>query len=268
VISSPRKDLILTCDVSNAWAALERELDKWRDKNLPATLWWRDDDAQLPSPQLDRLIQLSITSKTPLVLATIPHGVDVSLSEKIRKAAQISIVQHGWSHSNHAPPSEKKCELGDHRPLNNIERELTAGTEILIELFGDRFLPVLVPPWNRISANVTDQLESFGYVGLSTFGDRKTVQTSPGFCQANTHVDLINWRGTRAFIGTENAVRQITSHLQQRRCGRFPDNDATGILTHHLDHDEDLWRFLEDFFQFTAAHSAVQWQTGRQVFGL
>ncbi len=257
MISSPRKDLTLTCEISDAWAALERELELWRQDNVPITLWWRDDDAQKPSAQLDRLIQLSITSKTPLVLATIPRGVDVSLPGKIGTLPDISsqthwqlndslhpsyrrtpvsraaggepgaldtgvrrydgkmdktsrtlvtIVQHGWSHSNHAPPREKKCELGDHRPLNDIEHELTTGAKILAELFGDMFLPVLVPPWNRISTTVTDQLENYGYVGLSTFGDRKIVQVSSGLHQANTHVDLINWHGDRAFIGTKVAL--------------------------------------------------------------
>ncbi len=268
MISSPREDLTLTCDISDAWAALERELEMWRQDNVPATLWWRDDDAQEPSAQLDRLIRLSATSKTPLILATIPHGADDSLSEKIRNAAQISIVQHGWSHRNHAPPSEKKCELGDHRALSKIEHELVAGADILIRLFGDRFLPVLVPPWNRISNNVTDQLENYGYVGLSTFGDRKIVQVSSGLHQANTHVDLINWRGDRAFIGTKIALEKITSHLNQRRCRKLRRNEATGILTHHLDHDENLWQFLELLFQFTQRHSAAQWQTGREVFGI
>jgi len=240
----------------------------WRKDNVPATLWWRDDDAQMSCAQLDQLIQLSTTSKTPLVLATIPHGIDKSLSGKIVNTANITIVQHGWSHGNHAPPSEKKCELGDHRPLNDIEHELTTGAEILTQLFGEIFLPALVPPWNRIGTTVASQLKIFGFTGLSTFGDKKIVQTSTGFFQANTHVDLINWRGDRAFIGTGNALQKITTHLQKRRDGELDCNEATGILTHHLDHDEKLWRFLEEFFQFTGVHSAVKWQTGRQVFSV
>jgi len=266
VISSPRKDLILTCDVSNAWAALERELELWRQDNTPATFWWRDDDAQKPSAQLDRLIQLSITSKTPLVLATIPHGVDDFLPEKIRNAANITIEQHGWSHTNHAQPSEKKCELGDHRCENDIEHELIAGAEILKKLFGHRFLPVLVPPWNRIGTTVASQLKIYGYLGLSTFGDKKSVPSTSGFIQANTHVDLINWKGDRAFIGTKTALKKITTHLHQRRCGELDRTQATGILTHHLDHEDDLWSFLEEFLKFTTAHSAVHWQTSHQVF--
>ncbi len=258
--------MTLTSETHDAWYVLERELDMWCREKKSASLWWRDDDAQQPCPQLDRLVRLCATSATPLVLATVPHRLDRSLSRLIDGVANISIVQHGWSHQNHAPASQKKCELGDHRTLSDIQHELVKGADILRRQFGDRFVPALVPPWNRISATVASHLETYGYVGLSTFGSKTMILTGTGFCQKNTHVDLINWRGNREFIGTGKALQQITSHLLQRREGHIPGNPATGILTHHLVHDEDLWHFLEAFFQFTSHHSAVQWQTGHQVF--
>jgi len=249
-----------------AWCALEHELELWRKDNMSASLWWRDDDAHQPSPQLDRLVDLCATSAIPLTLAAIPHGIDSSLSRRVDVAANISIVQHGWSHQNHAPAPHKKCELGDHRILNDIQVELIEGADILTRQFGNRFVPALVPPWNRISATVASHLETYGYVGLSTFGSKTMIPASTGFCQKNTHVDLINWRRNREFIGTGKALQQITSHLHQRRGGQVPGDQTTGILTHHLVHDEDLWHFLKVFFQFTSHHKAVQWQTGHQVF--
>ncbi len=112
---SPQEDLTLSFETSDAWHALEAELDMWRQENRPATLWWRDDDARTPSARLDQLIDLSAATKTPLVLATIPEGIDTSLAGLMQNKNSVSSVQHGWSHSNHAPSSEKKCELGDHR---------------------------------------------------------------------------------------------------------------------------------------------------------
>jgi len=229
-------------------------------------LWWRDDDARLPCPHLDRLIELSAASATPLVLAAIPHDIDSSVKNTILTGPDISIVQHGWSHRNHAPASEKKCELGDHRDREKILQELSAGTEILTELFGLRFLPVLVPPWNRISARIAGHLQSCGFAGLSAFGTIPITPLPADFCQANTHVDLVDWKGHRGFIGTEKALHQITFHLQQRRSGQVPRDQVTGILSHHLVHDEELWRFLNLLFQFTTQHSAPQWLSGREVF--
>lgn len=233
---------------------------------MPATLWWRDDDARLPSPHLDRLIELSAASATPLVLAAIPHEIDSSLKHTIQTGPHISIVQHGWSHSNHAPANEKKCELGNHRDLNEILQELSAGAEILASFFANRFLPVLVPPWNRISITVASHLQSCGYIGLSRFGTAAIPRLPADFYQANTHVDLVDWRGTRGFTGTETALHQITSHLQHRRNGQVPRDQATGILSHHLVHDEELWQFLALLFQFTGQHQAPRWLSGREVF--
>ncbi len=262
------EDLTLSCkiEINDAWDALECELYLWQKSGNPATLWWRDDDAQLPCPQLDQLLHLSASTATPLVLATIPHRVDPSLNSKTDVVANIAIVQHGWSHTNHAPADEKKCELGDHRKLDTIRQELVKGADILTDTFGSSYLPVLVPPWNRISATVTSHLKTYGYSGLSTFGNAPTRQSIPGLCQINTHVDLINWRKDRRFIGTVAALALITSHLSQRRNGYIPAHEATGILTHHLVHDDELWQFLELLFQFTADHRAIQWQSGRDVF--
>jgi len=238
----------------------------WRDEQKTATLWWRDDDAQLPSAQLDRLIDVSVTTQTPLVLATIPHGIDEILGNKAKASDLISIVQHGYAHTNHAPPSEKKCEFGNHRALDEMQQELIQGADVLTNIFGDRFIKVLVPPWNRISLSVAHALEGMGYVGLSTFGNALIVEPSPGFHQINTHVDLINWRGDRGFIGTINALQKITSHLYQRRSGHLPIEQPTGILTHHLVHDEELWQFLEEFLQLTSHNTEATWLTGSQVF--
>ena len=261
-----KEDLPLTLETQKAWPALTCELDKWQEHGARATLWWRDDDAHLPSAQLDTLIEMSGTAAIPLVLAAIPSLIDASLQNKIEQTPGISIVQHGWSHQNHAPLKEKKCELGDHRALVEIQQELLRGAEVLRTLFGDRFMPVLVPPWNRISTTVADHLISMGYGGLSAFGDTQIKPFPAEFCQVNTHVDLINWRKDRRFIGTGQALEHITAHLRHRRCGHSPYSGITGILTHHLVHDEDLWRFLEELFDITARHPAVHWQAGPQIF--
>jgi len=223
---------------TDAWGALERELDQWLNDKKPATLWWRDDDAQHQAISLQRLIDLSATTTTPLVLAAIPENVDACLPQYCKHAASITIVQHGWRHHNHAASPDKKCEFGDQRNLEDVKDELRAGANKLKTLFGDMFVPVLVPPWNRIGTKVAEHLKDFGYVGLSTFGDATMVKSTTGFHQVNTHVDLINWRGDRGFIGSINALQQITSHLKQRRSGHLPLDRPTGILTHHLVHDD------------------------------
>ena len=39
------------------WQDLRDELDRWAEAGRTATLWWRDDDAVMPGPLLDRLAE-------------------------------------------------------------------------------------------------------------------------------------------------------------------------------------------------------------------
>ena len=157
------------------WPELQRELDHWQAAGRPATFWWRDDDAVSPTPALCRLLDLAADHAVPLSLAVIPRDVTASLAETF-DGVSISVLQHGYAHANHAPRGEKKCELGAHRPRAVVQDELQTGCAQLASLFGGRFLPVLVPPWNRIDAAVSTSLGKLGYVGLSTYTPRRQVR--------------------------------------------------------------------------------------------
>jgi hypothetical protein len=86
--------------------------------------------------------------------------------------------------------------------------------------------------------------------------------------QVNTHVDVIDWRGTRGFIGEQQALGAATAHLQARREGRADANEATGWLTHHLAHDDACWAFLERLFDRTRREPAVAWQRADILFSV
>ena len=85
--------------------------------------------------------------------------------------------------------------------------------------------------------------------------------------QANTHVDIIDWHGSRGFVGEEPALRAATAHLQARREGRADPGEPTGFLSHHQVHDEASWRFLARLFERTQGRKAVVWQGADTVFG-
>ncbi|MCP5810160.1 hypothetical protein NL321_28850, partial [Klebsiella pneumoniae] len=74
-------------------------------------------------------------------------------------------------------------------------RQLREGCVLLARLYPDRFVPVLVPPWNRIDAALLPYLNACGFKALSVFGPAKPVETSVP--HINTHVDLMDWHGTR-----------------------------------------------------------------------
>lgn len=227
-----------------AWGRLEAELDAWQATGHIVTLWWRDDDATAPTPALERLLDLTGRRAIPLTLAIIPRDATHALAERIRSAAHITVSQHGWAHLNHAPVDHKKSELGADRAVDAVVAALERGADRLDGLFGPA-RRWLTPPWNRIAPTVAGALDPARFAGVSAFGPRD--RGAEGRC--NTHVDPIDWRGRygvpRSTLPVPMILDQLIGHLAGRRQGRFDPAEPTGLLTHHLDHDAALWRFLE-----------------------
>lgn len=249
------------------WRPLDQELDRWAAAGRKATLWWRDDDAGAPSAALERLLDLAARSGQPLALAVIPDRAEAALAERLsEQPSDIAVLQHGFAHRNHAAEDEKKCELTAPRQRPETPAELQRGQEILKALFGARALPVLVPPWNRIDPEMTAALPALGFNGLSTYKARKQPQPQPGLQQVNCHLDILQWRPERRFLGLGEAVALLTDHLRARRDGAADPAEPSGILSHHAVHDEAAWGFLEDLLDRLARHPAVHFMPAADAF--
>lgn len=250
----------------SAWDELTGELDAWAEAGLTATLWWRDDDACGQTGALTRMLGLSDQHLVPLALAVIPGRIEPGLDAAIAASHHAVPVQHGYRHSNHAPAGQKAAEFGLHRPLEQILADIRDGLPRIMEL--PRALPVFVPPWNRIDAAALPGLAAAGHRGLSTFGARLAARPEPSLLQVNTHIDIIAWRRGRCYAGDANALADAIGHLRAQRQGPADEAEPTGLLTHHLDHDEACWHFLDRFFSLTCGHRAVRWLDIADVFGL
>ena len=238
------------------WTELESELDAWHASGTRATFWLRDDDATRPGPRLERLLTAAGTA--PLSLAVIPVEASDELAACVRQRGTVTALQHGYAHINNAPPEAKKSEFCDSRPLSAMMVEITAGRERMAALFGDRFVSVFVPPWNRFPAAIAEPLAEQGFLGLSAYGPRRRDAA----CRmVNCHADLIDWRGSRRFIGENAILAQIVDHLSARRRGIVDATEPTGLLTHHRDHDPACWRFITAFVRVVGDHPAADWTT-------
>jgi len=257
---------------AEAWAALQQELDAWQAAGRGATLWWRDDDAVAPTPALDRLLDLAAAHEAPLALAVIPAEVEIALAARLENhaaetpKAEVCVLQHGWAHRNNAGDGAKKCELVDPTERPELAADLRRGRLRLAEIFGPRFRPVLVPPWNRLDAAWPARLPGLGFSGLSTAKRRGAREPLEGLIQANCHLDILQWRPERRFLGTAAALKILVDHLAARRGGDADPAEASGILTHHQVHDEAAWAFLGDLLARLAAHPAVHLLSVRSVF--
>jgi len=247
----------------NGWQALDRELGEWRATGRAADLWWRDDDAVDVGPALDRLLEIHKATGMPLALAVVPSQATPALAERLTSTPGVDVLQHGYCHANHAPPTEKKIELGLHRPAMLVLGELGTGWLALERLFGQRALGVMVPPWNRIAPVLVPTLPEIGYRGLSTFGPRKRAEPVRGLRQVNTHVDLIDWKGGGGFVGEDAALAALVETLVRSRAG---SGEPVGLLSHHLAMDGGAWDFLRSFVERVTTTPGIRACAARDLF--
>nr|WP_251363759.1 polysaccharide deacetylase family protein [Epibacterium ulvae] len=221
-------------------------------------LWWRDDDAVAPTPALARLTTLSEALELPVHLAVIPARAEQTLADNL--SPQLIPVVHGWAHKSHSFLRQRKSEFSPSRAMKAKQSEAKSALHRLQNLFGDRLVPMFVPPWNRIGDEMMPVLADLGYQAVSTYKPRSAVEAAPGLLQMNTHLDPIDWRGSRSVVDPTVLVEQTCQNLQDRRLGHADNREAFGILTHHLVHDAAIWSFAEALIGRLLQGPAEVWQ--------
>ena len=249
--------------VGAGWREFIDEIGRWRDTGRLVEFWWRDDDACRADAVLERLLGLASHTGVPLALAAIPGLAEPAAFEALPPG--VEVLQHGVDHRNRAAPGEKKSEFPPGEPAQLALDRLQAGREMLERVAPGRVLPVLVPPWNRIAPHLVPLLATGGYRGLSTYGVKYFTNRS-ALTQANTHVDIIDWKGSRGFLGSDLALRQAVAALTAQRLDKTETTKPIGWLTHHAVHDAESWNFLESLFEFTRKAPGICWRAPGSVF--
>jgi hypothetical protein len=250
----PNRELSMPAD----WASLVTELQVWASMGEKPSFWLRDDDAIEPSAALDRLLSLCHLYRVPIALAVIPEPSGSELADHLKDSDLINVAVHGWRHANHAGLGEKKQELGKHRPIAEILSELERGFTKLKSLHGERFLPMLVPPWNRMDGALLEYLPAIGFRLVSSYGNALADYANRELAIVNTQVDIIDWSSRR---GRDHGAL-VGLLVKQLRDSRETDRHPVGILAHHRDHDETALRFLDQLFAVTAGADAGRWLAG------
>lgn len=230
-------------------APVRAVLDRAGGAGRTLAVWWRDDDAAAATPELDRLLALARRFGVPVAVAAVPAGLRRSLPERLEAEPGCRILVHGLSHRNHAPAGRKPAELGDDRPHPALEADARSALAVAAERAGDLLLPILVPPWNRIAPGLPPALPALGYRGLSAFGPRPSA---PGIAVVNTHLDPVDWRGSRSAV----PPARLADALSRALAGEA--GEPVGLLTHHLAFDEPLWRLTAGLVELLAGHPAVR----------
>lgn len=231
------------------WHPARDALDRASAADRRIDVWLRDDDCIAVTPALERLVGLCGAVGLPILLAVIPKPADDALAPWIATRPGVTPCQHGFAHANHAPQGERARELGG-RPAATVLGELAQGRTKLQSVFGDALSDVLVPPWNRVDADVIPCLPGLGFSALSCFAP--TPETSP-LPRLDSDLDIIDWRGGRVGRSLDDLARKIAAIVDRQ--------DRLGILTHHLAHDAAAWATLGEMLTCLAGHPAVRFVT-------
>ena len=242
------------------WSFLSAELSAWRRAGRRPQLWWRDDDAVAASQSLERLLSIASYAGVPLSLAVIPERVEKSLAALVNFRRSVTVMQHGtdhWPASGRGAPTQFPPAV----PADVIAAWLSSARAPMRQ-FHHR-LPVYAPPWNDLQDNVVAALPMAGFRGVSGF-DGAGPATS--LRRVDTHLDLMRWSPAPRFRGEGRFLRRMTRLLRTRRRQGAWD-EPIGLLTHHLDHDEAAWAFLQKLLRRRDLKAQADWRSAADLFG-
>lgn len=232
------------------------ELRRWRRAGRCARLWWRDDDAAGGSAALDRLLQASRAAGVPLSLAAVPAGDMPGLASRLARAGLVTVTQHGVDHLNRRT-GPAAGEFPHDWTQDQVESALRRGWSLIQALPGAQ--RVFVPPWNDVHPGLAAALAACGYASWSANGELDGGDGGDGGpLRLDVHLDLMRWRGGARFRGRRRFEKALAHELARRREARLWDAPI-GLLTHHLDHDERAWTYLERFLHWTLARCELAW---------
>ena len=228
------------------------ELMCWEASGERARLWWRDDDAQGPSPALDRLLETRATADAPLTLAVTPGPGLVALCNRLACEQDVTVIQHGVDHQNRREGAQAG-EFPHDWSRQQVVARLQADAGRLAHAPGAE--AVFAPPWNDAHPELGEALAQAGFVAWSAHRDTPQQGPLPRF---DVHLDLLRWRDGPRFRGEARVLGELTREMNARRRAR-DWRRPIGLLTHHLDHDAASWRFLSEFLNWSRGQPALDW---------
>ena len=210
-------------------------------------VWWRDDDVFEATEELNKLIQFSEKNGVPVHLSVIPKNLTDNAIDLLKSQNKVTILQHGYSHTNYAKVGEPLNEYGMNRALDDMLNDIRYGFYKLSEVFGEQFVPIFVPPWGHIAQPVLEQLHEIGFVGISLIGNNNKTYSS--LKNMNTHIDIHSWKTKsensydvkmRPFeMIADDIIKIITSAKSQKN-----GHENIGLLTHSQIMKDNDWEIF------------------------
>ena len=238
---------------------LRESLDARADAGAPVlSFWWRDDDLEAPNAALSELLFATSDIGVAPALAAISGTVTPDAIGALDGTAA-RVLPHGWQHRNHEPDCAKKSEYGPARPVSDRLAEIDLACDRISAVAGARALSIFTPPWNNIDVDLLPHLGGSKAAAVSAYCSPGREPMAAACPRLDTHVDLIDWRGTRRGHSVERLVDLLIPWIKLRSGIEYPLDSTRGVLSHHLVTLPKDWAAWARVWQVIASHSASRW---------
>lgn len=235
---------------------LRRGLDELAEENKAIRIFLRDDDADDDLEALRSLFDVTLASSVPLNLAIIPGtlsdaGIRLLDNHKHLHPDLFGLNQHGWLHLNHEKEG-RKCEFGPSRAFDQQREDISKGRGLLEKVFGDKFYPAFIPPWNRCTDETLRVLDQLNFKVFSK--DRgKALVTGHAFQEISSTLDLYRWKGNPAMKAPEELVAELLAQMRAV--------DPIGLLLHHKVMGSEAFSFLDFLLRVLRSGSHIRFHS-------
>jgi predicted deacetylase len=206
----------------------------------------RCDDVTRPDAPFRRVVALFEKAELPLSCAVIPALAAKSLARFLRSrtaaGARLEVLQHGFTHAEHAGNRYLKQEFGPARAYRDQRADIAAGKKLLAGLFGKLSRPVFVPPFHMYN---TDTLKALAALRFRALSASRRPEALP--------------RGL-AFLGTRVTVNEYDLRLKPRpldlkalkarTLAAVREKGAAGVYFHHADLKGKDFGVFSDYVSF------------------
>jgi len=230
------------------------------ERNNPATIFFRDDDAGWSDDRLFQLLEIFSSHSIPIDLAVIPKALGVPLANRLRDHREkfpkyLGLHQHGFCHDNHELEG-RKCEFGPIRSQVEQFHDIQKGKQHLEELLGGMIDPIFTPPWNRCNAVTAKCLKFLEFKVLS-----RDVTADPILLQGLREVPVhIDWFRKR------KGIRIILDQLGQEIADAIQSRDPVGIMLHHEPMSAEDFQALDHLLALFAGSKNIRCLLMRDLF--
>jgi hypothetical protein len=234
------------------------------------SFWWRDDDLVEMTPGLERLSERSLQYRVPCLLSTIAERTSKKLSDLDHHGEILQFACHGLRHQNFERWRFRASEFGPSRSESDVANDLEAAWVAMKSVFGERALPIFVPPWNRFHPKHCEVLVKSKFRGLSSFAGNHPRIVPAAIRRFDVHVDIMDWRSTPVVLDQDVIVARLSRAFRKLSPSKLFRPNAPlkpiGILTHHRVMNDAAWSIMDELFE-SLFQLGVRPESPRRLFG-